>query len=103
MRIRSRNAFTLFELLILLALFLIGLGILLPTAARMREQSVRMQSQNNLKQIGLAAHNYLSSNNVFPPGVDANNFSAAAYLLPFLEQDAAFRAIDFKKSIDDKA
>ena len=103
MRKQSRRAFTLFHLLILLALFAIGLGLALPGAAKLREQAARAQSQNNMKQIALAAHNYHSSFNHFPAGLDANNFSAAAQLLPFLEQDNVFRGIDFKKSIDDKA
>jgi prepilin-type processing-associated H-X9-DG protein len=103
MRNHSRRGFTLFQLLILLALFLIGLALMLPAVAKVREAEARARSQNNMKQIGLAAHNYHSSFNKFPPGLDANNFSAAAQLLPFIEQDAVFKAIDFKKSVDDKA
>ena len=53
--------------------------------------AARTQSQNNLKQIGLACHNYYDANNVFPPGCDANNFSAAAYLLPYIEQDNLYK------------
>src|SRR5262249_41265320 len=49
-----------------------------------------------------ACHNYLSTYNTFPPGVDGNNFSAAAYLLPYLEQDMLFKTIDFKKPMSDK-
>jgi prepilin-type processing-associated H-X9-DG protein len=103
MKRQSRSGFTLFHLLILLALFAIGLGLVLPGAAKMREQAAKAQSQNNLKQIALAAHNYHATTNHFPAGLDANNFSAAAQLLPFIEQDNVFKSIDFKKSIDDKA
>jgi prepilin-type processing-associated H-X9-DG protein len=99
----SRRGFTLFQLLILLALFMMAFALMLPAVAKMREAAARAQSQNNMKQIGLAAHNYLSSFNKFPSGLDANNFSAAAYLLPFIEQQNVYQLIDFKKSIDDKA
>jgi type II secretory pathway pseudopilin PulG len=99
----SRRAFTLFHLLILLALFAIGLGLVLPGAAKMREQAARAQSQNNLKQLVLANHNYDAVNKYLVAGIDDNNFSAAAHLLPFLEQQLVYNSIDFKKSIDDKA
>jgi prepilin-type processing-associated H-X9-DG protein len=103
MRAVSRRGFTLFQLLILLAIFAILLGLFLPAIAKARQSAARMQSANNLKQIGLACHNYLDTFTKFPPGNDANSFSAAAHLLPFIEQDALFRTIDFKKPMDDKA
>jgi prepilin-type processing-associated H-X9-DG protein len=101
--ISSRRGFTLFQLLVILAILGILLGLLLPAVAKVREAAARTQSQNNLKQLGLAAHNYLSAYNKFPPGNDANNFSATAYLLPFVEQDNLFKKIDFTKPMDDKA
>lgn len=101
---KSRKAFTLFQLLVVLAILAILLGLLLPAVAKVREAAARAQSQNNLKQIGIAVHNYASTfNDVLPPGKDANNFSTAAYLLPYIEQDNVFKMIDFKKSVDDKA
>ncbi len=103
MRRSSRPAFTLFELLILLALFMIALALMLPAVAKVREQAARAQSVNNLKQIGLACHNYHSTYNHFPPGLDDNHFSAAAHLLPYIEQDNLYKSINFKKSVDDKA
>jgi prepilin-type processing-associated H-X9-DG protein len=93
----------LFQLLIILAILAILLGLLLPAIARTREAAARMQSQNNLKQIGLAIHNYESTFQVFPPGNDDDNFSASAKLLPFIEQDNLYKTIDFKKPMDDKA
>src|SRR5262249_4540515 len=63
----------------------------------------RAESSNNLKQIGLALHNYQSTFNILPPGVDDNHFSVAAYILPFIEQDNLFKLTDFKKSVDDDA
>ncbi len=99
----QRSAFSLFELLIVLALFLILLGLLLPGVAKVRESAARTQSQNNLKQIGIAAHSYHNDNQKFPSGVDANGFSASAYLLPYIEQAQVFQQINFQKPMDDKA
>jgi hypothetical protein len=79
------------------------LALLLPAVQKVREAAARVQSQNNLKQIGLACHNYLSVYNVFPPGVDDKHFSAAAKLLPYIEQDNLYKSIDLKKPADDKA
>jgi prepilin-type processing-associated H-X9-DG protein len=100
---RSRRGFTLFQLLIVLALLAILFALLLPAVARVRLAAALAQSQNNLKQIGLACHNYHDVNNHLPPGVDANHFSAATYLLPYIEQDNVFKNTDLTKSVDDKA
>jgi prepilin-type processing-associated H-X9-DG protein len=104
MRIRSRRGgITLFQLLIVLAILAILIGLLLPAVQKVREAAARTQSQNNLKQIALAVLNYESAYRTFPSGNDANNFSASAALLPFIEQQNLFQSIDFKKSIDDDA
>jgi type II secretory pathway pseudopilin PulG len=103
MRRDRRPGFTLFQLLVVLAVLAILLGLLLPAVAKVREAAARTQSQNNMKQIGIACHNYHSVYNVFPPGVDDKHFSAAAKLLPYIEQDNLYKAIDFKKPADDKA
>jgi hypothetical protein len=103
MKTHPRRGLTLFQLLVVLALLILLFALLLPALAKARLTAARMQSQNNLKQIALAAHNYHASFNVLPPGNDAHNFSAAARLLPFVEQDAVFQSIDFKKPVDDKA
>jgi type II secretory pathway pseudopilin PulG len=100
---RNRPAFSLFQLLILLAILAILLGLLLPAIQKVRAAAARSQSQNNLKQLALALHNYHATFNHFPSGVDDKHFSAASKLLPFIEQKNAFMLIDFKKSIDDKA
>jgi type II secretory pathway pseudopilin PulG len=99
----TRFAFTLFQLLLVIAILAVLFALFLPAVARLREAAARSQSINNLKQIGLSAHNYYSANNMFPPGVDDNSFSTAAYLLPYLEQGNVFQNIDFMKSVDDKA
>jgi prepilin-type processing-associated H-X9-DG protein len=54
-----------------------------------------------MKQIGLAVANYHDANGSFPPGLDANHFSASARLLPYVEQNNIYNQIDFKKSVDD--
>src|SRR6267142_2031941 len=102
MKLRPRPAFTLFQLLVVLALLLLLFALLLPAVAKVRQAAARSQSQNNLKQIGLACHNYHDVNGRFCSGNDANNFSAAAYLLPYIEQDNLYKLLDFKKSVTDK-
>jgi prepilin-type processing-associated H-X9-DG protein len=86
-----------------IAIIAILIGLLLPAVQKVREAAARMQSANNLKQIGLAAFNYYDANKAFPPGCDSQNFSAAVHLLPYLEQDNVFKMIDLKKSVDDEA
>ena len=103
MTTRTRPAFTLFQLLIVIALLAILLGLLLPAIQKVRQAAARTQSVNNLKQLMLALHNYHDTYNQFPAGIDDKDFSAASKLLPFIEQQNIFNNIDFKKSIDDKA
>jgi hypothetical protein len=103
MKPRSRRAFTRFELLAVLAVLALVVGLLLPAGYKAQMTAARTQSMNNLKQIGLAVHSYHDTFRVLPPGNDANNFSAAAHLLPFLDQDGVYRSIDLKKPVDDKA
>lgn len=98
-----RPAFGLFQLVVVLAVILILIGLLLPAVQKVRGSAARMQSLNNLKQIGLAVHNYHDTNGTLPPGVSPEKFSALALMLPYIEQDALFRKIDFKKDADDKA
>src|SRR5215470_8873532 len=103
MRSRRRRGFTLYQLLVVLAVLALLLAFLFPAVARVRMAAARSTSQNNLKQIALATLNYESAYGLFPPGNDANNFSAAAKLLPFIEQDNLYKLIDFKQPMDAKA
>ena len=103
MSTRRRRAFTLFQLLVVLAIFGIGFALFLPALAKAKAAAARVQSQNNLKQIGLACHAYYDVNNVFPPGCNAQNFSTAVHILPFIEQANVYNTIDLKKPVDDKA
>jgi hypothetical protein len=103
MRAHQRTAFSLFQLLVVLALLAVFLGLFFPAIVKIRAAAKRAESVNNLKQLALACHNRHDAFGSFPPGCDANHFSAGAYLLPFVEQDNLFNQIDFKKSIDDKA
>jgi prepilin-type processing-associated H-X9-DG protein len=98
----KRSAFTLFQLLIMLAVLALLFALLLPAVQKVREAAARTQSANNLKQLGLACHNYYDVNGSMPPGVDANHFSTTTYVLPYIEQNEVFKSIDLKKKVDDK-
>jgi prepilin-type processing-associated H-X9-DG protein len=103
MKLCTRSAFTLFQLLTVLALLAIAFGLFLPAVAKVRASAARIQSANNLKQIALAGHSYYDAIGMFPPGCDDNHFSTSAYLLPYIEQDNVFKLIDMTKPCDDKA
>ncbi len=110
----STRGFTLIELLVVIAIIAVLIALLLPAVQAAREAARRAQCLNNLKQLGLATHNYISSNNVFPlgdmypsgsnqvgyNGIKGNGSNSYSYgwplsLLPNMEQQPLFNAFNF--------
>ena len=102
-----RRGFTLIELLVVIAIIAVLIALLLPAVQAAREAARRAQCVNNLKQLGLAMHNYHTANNSFPPAAAASytpynpacvawmGWSAQALMFGFMEQSALYNAANF--------
>jgi prepilin-type N-terminal cleavage/methylation domain-containing protein len=95
----GRRAFTLIELLVVIAIIAILIGLLVPAVQKVREAAARTQCANQLKQLGLACHNYQDANKFLPPArVSRNSFATwAVLILPYVEQDALYRQWNITK------
>ena len=102
MRPRSRPGYGLFQLIVVIALVALLLGMMLPAVFKVRLAAARMQSANNLKQLALATLNFEATYAIFPSGVDDKQFSAMFHMLPYIEQDNLYKAVDKTVDSDDK-
>lgn len=103
---RSRRGFTLIELLVVIAIIAILIALLLPAVQQARESARRTQCSNNLKQIGLAIHNYHDTHNRFPlSSIDATlgRSGIFASILPFLDQGNTYQQYNFSLGNSDPA
>ena len=110
--IRRVRGFTLIELLVVIAIIAILIALLLPAVQQAREAARCSQCKNNLKQVGLALHNYHDTHGVFPNDTwtyfpdptdlsngQARNFSWMAYILPFVDQSPLYNQINFSAQL----
>ena len=110
MRHGIKKGVTLVELLVIMGIIGILTAILLPAVQQARESARRVQCKNNLKQIGLALHNYLDTNSVFPPSfcirrgttlaMNNGSWSIHGRLLPFMEQGNAYEQVELDVAWD---
>ncbi|MBS0204086.1 MAG: DUF1559 domain-containing protein [Planctomycetes bacterium] len=95
----ARSGFTLVELLVVIAIISVLLAMVLPAVQQVREAARRSQCRNQMKQIGLALHNYHDAHGAFPIGnVPGTNFAYQTMILPQLDQTALYSLINFNVS-----
>jgi prepilin-type N-terminal cleavage/methylation domain-containing protein/prepilin-type processing-associated H-X9-DG protein len=107
----SRTGFTLIELLVVIAIIAILIALLVPAVQKVRESAARLQCANNLKQIGLAMHDYHGAIKAFPPGYSASGpfvnggtdtlpgWGWAVYILPYLDQGPLYQQFDLTQPV----
>jgi prepilin-type N-terminal cleavage/methylation domain-containing protein/prepilin-type processing-associated H-X9-DG protein len=105
---RTRRGFTLIELLVVIAIIAILIALLVPAVQKARAAASRVSCTNNLKQLGVAVHNYHSNHNCFPPNplwtytdapnprftLDHKSWSWMFFILPYVEQDNLYKQVD---------
>ncbi len=92
--VSKNRGFTLIELLVVIAIIAILIALLLPAVQQAREAARRSTCKNNLKQIGLALHNYHDTHRVFPPGsISQHGWLSTTFILPFIDQAPLYQAI----------
>lgn len=105
---RNSHGFTLIELLVVIAIIAVLIALLLPAVQQAREAARRTQCKNNLKQIGLALHNYHDAFQTFPPGYIANantsqttpGWGWCSMLLPYLDQTPLYNQLNFNLPVE---
>lgn len=110
---KIKRGFTLIELLVVIAIIAILIALLLPAVQQARESARRSTCKNNLKQIGLALHNYHETHKIFPYGIDHRNggcsggpgltyrFGWGTLILPFVDQANVYNKYNFSKNYND--
>ena len=98
-----RRGFTLIELLVVIAIIAVLIALLLPAVQQARESARRTQCKNNLKQLGLALHNYHDTHNFFPPGNVASQVGGWGpswwiFILPYIDQAPVYSSLTFDGS-----
>ena len=111
-RRHSRTAFTLIEILVVMPIIAVLVSLLLPAVQMARESAARTQVQNNLRQIGIACHQYHDTNKTLPPGYTASGpwvdgatdttpgWGWGTYLLPFLDQGNLYNSLDLTQPVE---
>src|SRR6516162_5322815 len=98
---KKREAFTLVELLVVIAIIGVLIGLLVPAVQKIREAASRMSCSNNLKQIGLALHQYHDTKHFFPASSTSGpgkRHSWVPFVLPYFEEEALQKQYNFTKN-----